>query len=84
MVSLGFSRAAVYVWPMLKPVLDEHIVKGTVKYVTISGHSLGAALTSLLAYRMQVTSRHTPTSLLCVLFSASMASQLEGSCAKLE
>lgn len=69
MVSLGFSRAAYYVWPMLKPVLDEHIVKGTVKYVTISGHSLGAAVTSLLAYRMQVTSRHTYIIAVCVVFS---------------
>jgi hypothetical protein len=69
MVSLGFSRAADYVWPMLKPVLDEHIVKGTVKYVTISGHSLGAAVSSLLAYRMQVTSRHTYFIAVCVVFS---------------
>ncbi|WIA35276.1 hypothetical protein OEZ86_003735 [Tetradesmus obliquus] len=54
LVSKGFSFGAALLWPALESILLKEVVQGGVTDVTISGHSLGAALATLLAYRAQV------------------------------
>lgn len=55
LVSKGFSFGAALLWPALESILLKEVVQGGVTDVTISGHSLGAALATLLAYRAQVS-----------------------------
>jgi hypothetical protein len=54
LVEKGFRDGAAAIWPGIQQALDEHVVKGSATAVTIGGHSLGAALATLVAYQAQV------------------------------
>lgn len=54
LMSHGFSYAAGVLWPMLEAALLSEVVNGSVTEVSISGHSLGAAMATMLSYRAQL------------------------------
>lgn len=54
MLSKGFLFAARVLWPALEQVLLAEVVQGSVRDVTVAGHSLGAAMATMLSYRAQV------------------------------
>jgi hypothetical protein len=54
LVEKGFAAAAACLWPGIQKALETEVVQGSTTAVTISGHSLGAALATLIAYRAQV------------------------------
>lgn len=53
-VARGFSSSANLVWPAVEAALQQQVLNGTVTAVTLAGHSLGAAMATLLAFRAQV------------------------------
>lgn len=53
-VSVGFLFGAALLWPALEGVLQKEVVQGGVTSVTVAGHSLGAAVGTLLSYQAQV------------------------------
>jgi acetyl esterase/lipase len=55
LIERGFRAAAAQMWPSVQKALEEEVVQGSTTAVTISGHSLGAALATLIAYRAQVS-----------------------------
>jgi hypothetical protein len=54
MVSKGFAFGAGLLWPALEGILLQEVVQGIVTDVTIGGHSLGAAMATLLSHKAQV------------------------------
>jgi hypothetical protein len=54
MVSKGFLAGANTLWPALEATLQLEVLQGCVTSVTIAGHSLGAAMGTMLSYRAQV------------------------------
>jgi hypothetical protein len=58
-VSKGFAFGANLLWPALEGILLREVVTGSVTDVTIGGHSLGAALATLLSYKAQVGASYT-------------------------
>ena len=49
-VHRGFKEAVDRIWPQLKELADDH---GKTRKVWCTGHSLGAAMATLVAYRLQ-------------------------------
>eukprot|EP00798_Chlamydomonas_sp_ICE-L_P011317 gene11317-18618_t len=49
----GFSMLALKIFDSLQPVLEEQVVKGRIHHVAVSGHSLGAGFSGILAYLIQ-------------------------------
>jgi acetyl esterase/lipase len=54
LVEKGFRDAAAVIWPGIQKALQSEVVQGSGTAVTIGGHSLGAALATLIAYQAQV------------------------------
>jgi acetyl esterase/lipase len=54
LVSKGFLASANVLWPALQQLLQREVLQGSVTSVTIAGHSLGAAMATMLSYRAQV------------------------------
>jgi hypothetical protein len=54
LVSKGFAFGASLLWPALEDILLCEVVQGSVTDVTIGGHSLAAAIATLLSYKAQV------------------------------
>ena len=57
LVSKGFLTSANALWPALQQLLQREVLQGGVASVTIAGHSLGAAMATMLSYRSQVRRR---------------------------
>lgn len=54
LVSKGFLTSANALWPALQQLVQREVLQGGVSSVTIAGHSLGAAMATMLSYRAQV------------------------------
>jgi acetyl esterase/lipase len=54
LIERGFKAAAAHIWPGIQKALEAEVVQGSTTAVMIGGHSLGAALATLIAYRAQV------------------------------
>jgi hypothetical protein len=65
MVSKGFAYGAEILWPALEKILLQEVAQGSITDVTIGGHSLGAAMATLLSYKAQV--RHRVTLMLPII-----------------
>jgi hypothetical protein len=59
LVSKGFLASANTLWPALEATLQREVLQGGVTSVTIAGHSLGAAMGTMLSYRAQVRAFNT-------------------------